>query len=95
MTNENASRVAFQILRVILLTGEVEAATLVLHRHFPDLPLPDEQFLAEVQAVMTAYFTLVSQLDVFAAAKRPEFFGLRKLIKQGVEKRLQEEKHRR
>jgi len=41
---------------------------------------------------MDAYLTLLSHLDVFAAAKRPEFIGLRKLMECVVEKRLQDEK---
>jgi hypothetical protein len=48
------------------------------------------QFLTELEAVMAAYSTLLSHLDVFAAATHhPEFLGLRRLIKQAVEERLE------
>lgn len=84
--------IAVQMLRAALMTGDERAITHVLYQHFSPLPLPDEQFLAELQGVMDAYFTLLSLLDVFVAAKRPEFFGLRELIKRVVEKQLQNEK---
>jgi hypothetical protein len=84
--------IAVQMLRAVLMTGDGSAVTHVLHQHVAPLPLPDGQFLVELQAVMDAYLTLLSHLDVFAAAKRPEFFGLRELMKRVVEKRLQDEK---
>jgi hypothetical protein len=100
-----ASAVAFQVLLALLLTGDGSAATLVLQRHFATLlSLSDEhhmteleavvsaygQFLTELEAVMNAYSILLSRLDVLAAATHhPEFLGLRRLIKQAVEERLE------
>lgn len=91
MNNENYHfQVASCVLYVLLLTGDADAATLVLQELF--LPvyahLSNAQFLVEVHAVMSAYHILLSQLDIVAAAKRPEFIGLRKLIKQVAEEQL-------
>jgi hypothetical protein len=103
-----SSVVAFQMLLALLLTGDGSAATLLLQRHFAPLPCPSGgqslteleammsasgQFLTELEAVMNAYSVLLSRLDVLATATRhPEFLGLRRLIKQAVEERLEKEK---
>ena len=90
MKNEKESpHMAVQILYAALVTGEEHAILSVLQQHFP---LPDEHLLAELHAVMVTYSTLLSHLDIAAAAMRPEFFGLRVLIKQVMVKRLQDEK---
>jgi hypothetical protein len=93
MKNEKEySHIAVQILRAALITGDERAISQVLQQHFPLFSLPEEQLLVELQGVMAAYFTLLSHLDIFAPAQRPEFFGLRELIKQVQEKRLQDER---
>jgi hypothetical protein len=94
MQHENSSsQVAARMLHALLLTGDGSAATLVLEKYvatFP--PLPDEQFLAEMQRVMDVYSILLDRLDVIAAAKRPEFLGLRKLIKRVIEEKIKKER---
>jgi hypothetical protein len=93
MKSEKESyHIAAQMLRAALTTGDERAITHVLHQHFSPLPLPDEQLLMELQGVMIAYSTLLSHLDIFAAAQRPEFFGLRELIKRVTEKLVKERK---
>jgi hypothetical protein len=83
-----ASQIAFQMLHMLLITGDESAATVVIQHHVSALqPLSEEQFLAELYAVMMAYHTLLSSLDVAAAAKHPEFLGLRKLITQVTKER--------
>ena len=84
--------IAVHMLHAALITVDKRAVTHVLQQHFAVLSLPDGQFLAELQAVMAAYSTLLSHLDVSAAAKHPEFFGLRELIKQVRAKQLQDER---
>lgn len=81
--------VALHLLHALLITADKNAATLVLQRHFTTLPpLSEAAFLAELSAVMVAYHTWLDHLNVIAAARRPEYAGLRTLIKQDIERRL-------
>jgi hypothetical protein len=83
-----ASQIAFQMLHTLLITGDKSAATAVIQHHVTALqPLSEEQFLLELHAVMMAYHTLLSALNVAAAAKHPEFLGLRRLITQVTKER--------
>jgi hypothetical protein len=85
-------RFASQLLRALLITGTGSAVTLLLHLHFDFSPqLTDEQYLAELQVIMNAYYAELDRLDILAAATQPEFSGLRTLIKRVVEERLEKE----
>lgn len=95
MNDRNYAQIAAHLLQTLLMTGDGGAVTQVLQQYVPPVGVQtDEQFLAELHMIWTAYCELLAQVDVIAAAKQPEFVGLRMLIKQVLEKRLQEGENR-